>query len=359
MASNWYNGRRTINVLSLFHCQLSHIEPNAFDSEPFRYTNQLAIVNNTALTFNDEMFNGLNHMNRLQIHTTKIFNVNVDFLRPIAQRLNYFFLDGFPDDMQFEKTFGSYPLEALQTISIHTELSDWYRVIGPATFSQLTAIKVLDISKCGIHIILPNTFDAIGKTVTHINLSYNRLKFIQARLFTVFFSTAKLKGQSILSISYNPIICSCDLYEMRNLTLLNMEYFYGTAERFMKEHACRGAGRPQSNCDNLQKIGTVTLHGHEPVLGALALPKVIFRIINGTLEVKTKTTSGIRILVYVHRSSVIEQSTKCQPAVWIRESLKCFLLSERAMVLPIDEYLELSIPVTFYASLTILVNERV
>lgn len=194
-----------------------------------------------ALTFNDEMFNSLNHLKRLQIRTTKVININVDFLRPLAQRLSYFFLDGFPDEMQFVKVFGSYPLNALQTISIHAELNDYEKMFGPPTFSQLTAIKVLDISQCGINIILPNTFDAIGKTATHINLSHNLLKVIQARLFTVFFNTAKLKGQSMLSISYNPITCSCDFYEMRNLTLLNMEYFYGSAEKFMKELACRSA----------------------------------------------------------------------------------------------------------------------
>lgn len=358
MTPNWYNGRRLINELSLFHCQLSRIQPNAFDSEPFRHTNHLAIVNSTAITFIEGMFNGLSNLRRLQLRSTTIIDIDVDFMRPMAQRLNYLFIDCFVDSIRFVKTFGMYPLNALQTLNIHVK-TDWDRVIGPPTFNQLTAIKLLDISHCSISIIITNTFDVIGKTLTHINLSYNRLKAIQASLFTVFFSTAKLKDHSILRISYNPIVCSCDFYETRNLTLLNTDYFYGSAEKFMKELVCR-SGRPRSYCSNVQQIRAATLHRNETVLGTFALPKVIIRIFNGTLEIKTKTTSGIRLLVHIHRpSTMAEQSQKCHNIEWIRDSFKCFLLSERAMVIPVAEYLELSTPVTFYASLTVLISNRV
>lgn len=333
MTPKWYNGQTEINDMSFVNCNLSVIEPGAFDLRAFRSTAELTFTTDTSLNLTTGMFNGFRNLKKLGILSSAPRVSDVDLFKPICKSLDRMQFNYLTDELSLNQIFGSIEMLALKSLSVIAPEGNNTRILAPNNFTALVAINSLILYRCRISSILSGTFDAIAATLLHIDLSFNRLTTIQASLLWAYLDTEH-EGSKYFFITKNPFECDCDLYEIVTLSL--------SGWKFTHEN-CNFA---ELICEDLQEF-----HIKNSSIDKYAFRKVEFHVKNDVLVVKTRVTIKFRLLIFDLADYAIRRKSKCPRIEWVKESVRCLLLPKLINTLALANYLLPTTSTTFCAIL--------
>lgn len=178
---------------------------NAFNKSAFFNLSQLTIVNVKTNTISKGAFTGLRSLRYLSFLNTSVEAWEDDVLDSCNETLTELILWNTNDDSSIPRDIkpltGSTTMHSLTVIQIIDNLKD---SIDHTTFIGLENVLVLNLSKCQIEIIGPQSFYSITKTLLTLDLRENKLIKLPDSLFP------SIEDNSIaIYLGYNPWHCDC------------------------------------------------------------------------------------------------------------------------------------------------------
>lgn len=316
----WFNDYRvTVDCLIFHTCNLRHIGEHAFDAAKFRRLRQIEISRLKRLEWK---FGLLDHLTVIYLERTHLV-VTENFLSSLRQVIQSFNYKEFPSTISLGKLLGTQRFKTLSRLCLHGIRSDVRRSLHSDNFTTLSSIRTLLLTQMGIERIDPSTFDYIGETLVHLDLSRNKLKFMHARWFAVFFDIY-LEYDKYIMYYMNQFVCNCEFYMTNNLTIyLKKEGMVNTA------NVLTPCETPiwHLRCPHLQELTKEKLYLNESELDVFSYPRVDVRLQGRTLLAYTEFKAQFRILAVKNVRSVEKRKrSKCPSPEWIRDSVECMLL---------------------------------
>lgn len=335
----WYNGTKYIQILAFYNCTISQITSNTFKTFPGR--DAFPIIHTLILW-------------------STVHRYSPDFFHSFRW-LEMFDMTDCPVDLNFTNAFGLTRFSFLVSVQIHGAISNQSRALTSTTFHGLLKIRTLALIRCNIEAIESNTFDLVGRTLTYLNLSENRLTKISATFFRAIFDTFS-DAYRYMYLAPNPFVCDCDFYEFRNWSIYLRNYqSVHSNESLPLKLQCIGPSHPMQ-CANLQTISKEKFHFPLSKIDVYSFPKVDLRVIGSLLLIKPNSSLNFRIFIDQHKIAEKRKHSKCPSPEWLRNSIACLSWatgdSDRSILVPVGKYLYASEFTTFHAIL-IEPNKRV
>lgn len=348
---NWYNGQYNVRALLFDECHLTYINSNMFNSEAFFVLAFLAFNDNVgALEFK---FDYSPELLELSFMNTHMRNIDENFLQPMFH-IVYVTIVYLPPNVTLNHLFGSEGTSTYQrlgNVNIHGSDSNITRYLHADNFTQLTYVHILVLVDLNIDRIHPKAFDAIGATLSRLNLTGNKLKFLEFNWFGVFFDKSEFEYWKILQFAHNPLNCSCDFYAIRNFS----NYISAGSEEQMgqQDPLCQGQDTDVP-CDHQQTISREKLLLTDSRIAVFAYPKVKVHIENGFLMLKTSFTSKMRVLILCGKTVDGTNNIKCPKTMSSRSAVSgtCLLFASDSKSMNVIKLLQDSKLAMFFVILT-------
>lgn len=349
MQTDWYNGHTAMRVLNVVGGHLHTITPFAFNSSAFESLMFLQFISLQAFEFSFQSWPL--PLFSLRFENCLFRRVTKQLLSGFSQVLHLFSMTYMPDDADFTQIFRSNMRERyimLETFEIRGA-GGWNatRSLNNLCLPRLPRVASMRLNYCGIERIHRNTFEFIGKTLTTLDIQFNKMKTVSIGMFPALFDVPA-KHEKLFLYFHNPLECTCELEELRNFTYLNQKKNYLSS--------CRHGDLPLK-CENLQTISKEKLLsdvGDRDGVYVFALSKVNVRVSDGRLMANTAFPAKFRLLIIRHRGVQFQANAKCPTSGWIRESVKCLVLRDGKQTIPIESVLHKSELTTIGVILTML-----
>ena len=343
MGPNWYTGFLEMNHLHFVNSKISRIESNAFNAPAFHETSCLAFDEIDDLTLVPGWSNGLDSLNTLYISRTFVTNANEILLDPIGTKIVYFTYIALPDIFDLHELFGQIQLPKMLYVSIHCATKQYKhfggntlvdRILDSRSLAGLIEIRHLTLENCGIVAVREGTFDKFRRTIYSLHLERNQLKDLTINTFTAFFKSMSSNSQRRLVLIGNPLRCSCDYYELRNLSLMNptIDFYYPDChedtEVPYEPLKCRRSQilRPREHCFQISKFNLFT----HPLIEFRNFENATGKYIHLQSE-----TSGYYEMFVVNTDDSMP-------------SIKCILLPNGTSIIPMSQFNYSSAIVSFF-----------
>lgn len=357
LPSGWYGtAYYPIGSLIFHRCDLRAFEPGVFDAPAFSSLHFFSFIElkHTDLSF----------ANIVPVYTTFLYiqtthfhriNISMNLFEPYAKSLHTLELDYFPDTQPEIHIFKSAKYLQLSVVYIRCEGGGVIRSIDGSHFKNLRQIQTLYLTQCGIAHIESGTFDFIGRTLTEIDLTSNKLKSIEVIWFYTFFTVIDT-SMKYVNLHQNPIECNCDVFELE-VTKTFIKYFNkyrAISPKLLPLRQCEEAFVNLNCGTQIISRDKIQVDQSPDADDTFVFSKLNLRIAsNSLLVVKTNVRLPIRIWLQRHNWIEVIRSSKCPSRHWLRESVTCLFLTEKTRMIPIIRLLQGTLITTFYAILTV------
>lgn len=341
MQVNWYEGIKTVNYLKIEYGTLHTIESGAFNSTVFNEMDTLVLTLNVPIEYKSGIWRGLNNLLMLLLGNVNLFYTDAeDFLLPFAQTLSTYVSNfGHTDkDVRFNRFFANYNLSELREISLNfiKPQLDYRRLLAADNFSSMPVIERINIINCGIEVIEADAFSRIGRTLIQLNLEQNKIKKLPANVFNVFFDKNQLPVlPKLLNLTANGFVCSCEFYELKYLSLINV----GRKSYDTWRCSADSSALSMEMCPNLQILRPDRIHPTHNI--TYAYPRIDLKLIakNALLLVKIINRDKYRVFIRNYNMEYANDSDLCYDGQWAPASVNCFYFENVSDAIPIADYL--------------------
>lgn len=350
---NWYTGHNKIYIFIFYLGCVTFIADNAFNSPAFRWMAALSLVLENFTEFNGGIFNGLNNLRSLDIHSKNglpVYNIYSPIepvLEPLRKTLEYYM--NIISNRPLKDYFGKHRMSRLFNVSVSNTRDMYYpRVLSKEDFTGLSTVFSVILNYCSIHAILENTFDYIGETINELDLGMNNIKQLTFDLLYTFLDIPPRHWASykLLYMGLSQLKCDCDFYLMKNVTLISFGYtsvpdnFIGCDKNWLVSTL--------GECETVQLIQPKRFHLVYPFSERrpYAYLKFQLNLIEGQAgrQLMIRQTKGRRYRVWIMNTNGghTKKIRKCPNREWIAHSAKCLRFSSTAERFPIENYLTAS-----------------
>lgn len=319
---------------------INRIERNAFNSVVFRRIHELVFYRVVFLTLIPGWSNGLDSLQHLIIHGTFIVKASEILLDPIGRKISEFCYASMPDVLELREFFGQMLLPKLHKISVqYAQVSPVDHILDSRSFAGLSEIRQLILINCRIIAIHNGTFDNCGNKLHVLELRNNYLKHIDINTFLFYFKASPYLLQKRLTLTDNPIRCSCDYYEIRNLTVINpsIEFYYPDC------HEDSNLPYDPSKCRYLQVLRSRRHCFRNAKFDLFTYPAIELRILENetgkNIYLQSETSSSFKLVV-INTKDLIP-------------NLKCILLPNGTTVIPMSRFECISPIITLFYTFNI------
>lgn len=326
------------------------ITSHAFDSPVFLQMHELIFVNVDHLKIDFGMFT--NVLTEIHFYDTDLLHINNNLLSPHYRTLLKLTANNFPATTDLTSFFGNRKLLWFLTVHIIGAKSQLIRrTLFAINFSRLVRINYLALVRCSIDAIQRDAFNFIGETLKTLDLTDNLLKAIDVAWFAVFLDDLKFR-ENYVFFDGNPIVCNCQFYEVRNLTLLaKMGERNGMLALQIHESMPRCVVHTATvqTCDTLQIISEEKICSLKSMVRPYAIaasnafPKFAIHIARHKYEndtttvvvIKTKFTVNFRLLILNNHSNQNVIKRKCPSLGQLKDSVACITLRGDVNAIPL------------------------
>lgn len=354
VTANWYDGHIDIYSLKIELDNVTVIEQNAFDTKAFRTISILVLVFKTLTILEAGIFNNFHSLDLADFKVAKnglyVINPNSNIFQPIHKTIRFISLPYYTG-RHFNNLFGGIRLSRVLKIVV-SHCFRYRRTLAAENFTGLTIINDLELNNCGIEVIREHAFDFVGETLAKLVLSNNRIKFLDFERISVFVQSrprlVMMDQRKQLYIYNNRIECTCDYYEMRNLTMISFGYSLFQDKRLtctpLKQNH-----RSHRVCDNLQVLHVDKLFLNHPTISIYTFPNIQIKF-NATADILTVKQSKVRPyrlwIKSVHQPVNIG-GNQCSNKAINYDSENCLVLSNMIANINVQEYFQESELVMF------------
>lgn len=319
----WYKGWAPIDSLILDSCQLHTIRADAFVSIGMRMLRTLWLIDmhNFFLYIDGEiLFAGLIFDN---IHFRHIED---EILMPLRADLTTLDFSLLPDDIEIISVFGRKMYALLEMLRIVGYGVHARRHLDASNLPRTSRLMSLELIRCGIETIHPDTFDFVGSYLNRIDLSRNKLKSLSLRHMEDIFDVVR-RYTRVFVYYGNPMECNCGLYEWQNMSVYNDEIELGEMPGDMPNCSLH------THCDNMQ---TVRINWTSP--RRYWFTALDIRIIKERLIAYTKYNGTLRLLFQMDPMAMeFHENTKCPSYDWTQQTVRCIRFWHGRRTIPTTE----------------------
>lgn len=219
-----YSGLQKLNEVIFAECHLQRIGKKSltmFDS--------LAVKNYHFKNFEVDEIDGdtlesFEMIDSVYFHNVTIHKMGSNFFhsKMLSSHVQSIHLSYFPDNLIMDDLFeNNIVFWKLIRLYIRCRLRN-FRVIAPSNFSKFPAIQQLDMSDCGIVIILDNSFDSMYGTLENLQLKSNKLVEVPYAIMQILDRIDKPRD-IMINLYMVPFVCSCDFYALKTTALFNLQ----------------------------------------------------------------------------------------------------------------------------------------
>lgn len=332
--------------LTIVNSTINRIEANAFNEHAFRQLESLFFSDMPSLTLVPGWSRGLRSLTIINAFGEPIENPADIPLEPIGGTLTRISLQTLSNDVDFRDVFGRNPLPALEEVCVEYNYKTTVdRILDSNSFSALIAIRSLGLTQCRIVAVRSGTFDKIARKLHVIELSRNQLKDLSGDVFAaVFNAETEAYNNKQLWFWQNPMRCSCEYYQLRNMSSLSPTvevYFDECDDDSEAPYDPTKCGRTQMirsrrNCFRPERFD---LFGH---------PAIEFRVVENRtgkfIRVESETSGAFKMFV-VDTDRLVEERENC-----FRSEIRCFLLPNGTSIIPMARLDSNASIVSFFAT---------
>lgn len=357
LSPGWYNGDNPFIALELIGNDIEIIKTGAFDAEPFKELRELTFLNNPTVEFEHQIFRNLRKLEVLIFRFTIIKNMDTKLLQPVDRTLIHLSYFGLPVMNSFDYMLGKVRFSKLVQVRMHSTSTEALKILGPSNFTSLLVLKYLDLSHCGIEVILNQTFDFLGETVEVINLEFNELSAINAKLFHIYLDRQFLFHKKLF-LTGNPFICDCDFFEYRNMTSMNLfenKKISHCYKNLSCVHSVDSTETEQNRtghlkCHKMSTIHVAKICQYHSQFEINAHPKfhLSFQKERESISLKTHVIGSFRLLVKNLELVNSRPKKRCPSRELIHKYAKCYILSKEERAMPFTKFLAQSKISTFF-----------
>lgn len=294
ITSNWYNGNYALYWLKMRLDYLHTIHADAFSDWAMHRLIVLELnVTYGTVIIDANAFSGF-EMLRSIVFSSKTFKIfPVGTLDPLADSLWFIQFNGWPNFVSLGEMFANKKYGMLKVLRISdVKLPQIkFRVLAAGNFSTFRRIEVLVLNNCGIEVIEEHTFDAIAKTLHHLDLQNNWIKLISVELFRNMFET-KPAAQLLLHSNHELPLCTCQLMMMDIMQCPFRTNAYSVCFR------CELIdGYDDTKCGNFRDVYLPDICYHSTVLYILRIVDIRLAYEDDTIAIETYFAGKFRMLV--------------------------------------------------------------
>lgn len=294
-------------------------------------------IQNSNLLFLES--NSLGRLLNLDYIQTEAITFDPDFDWGDSRAIRFFAGVDFAGNISLEYLLDKFKLPNIVSFLI-TGIGDNFHTLAPNHLRNLENNKLqgLHLQDCGIEIILNQTFDSIGKHLSALDLSRNKIKHIYLEQFGsyIFGRTSS----RILYLQENPIVCDCNSLLVKSVWHLN----YASRSYMGSGIHCRSSHFSENlveDCPRLQTMQMKKLHTEiqseiaSMQMENLVYPKFILKVERevSDLVIRTVEIAQFKLLKIRYRRSKI----KCPNKSWLQMNAKCWLLRNNNETMHIED----------------------
>lgn len=173
---------------------------------------EISFRNTKNLDFSRNFFWHFQRLRKLLFFDSTIENISGSLKGGIPSISELVFVHSFPQKIMLVDFFSPNDLfSALKSLKIERPLSNFHTIsTDNIAITIIPFLEILELTYCGIEIILDHSFDSITSTLRKLNLSGNLLKTIPPALLRHFIwrASSLLVG---IDLSDNPLVCQYEL----------------------------------------------------------------------------------------------------------------------------------------------------
>lgn len=343
---NFYKGKNDINELRFISSAIDCISSPDDSNNNLVFYAKLKIIAFFYCTINEITENSFNQGN-LEIVDFVFTNVQINRMDPTFFHSHWSTLDRLsiiplPNDLSLNDIFNvkhNSPLKIRQLTIVSS--SKKFHLLAAKNFSSLSKIEFLDVSKSGVEIIEPNTFDHIKNTLTVLRLEGNNLTNLNYRMFYPLINNAK--GFITLNLQNNPTVCSCSFYELQNVFYWMLKSMDLSPDMLFITMRCYKDVTNQihlSHCPAMQVINLEKFGMNEEVY---MYPKFIIKLDQAMEEVIVITDVARSYRLWAHNLMDTNKfnskwgytQQKCQLNGYADKNIRCISLSNAVERVPL------------------------
>lgn len=352
---SWYTGILFVTRLHLNRCNIDTIESTAFEAFAFRYLDHLSLQEMHNFAYQPT----LNELQIIEIYKVHFRSLANNIFEPLRSTLNSIELSYYPADLDLSHIFGTHFYHLLLALRLVGDGAEHVeRTLRRSSLPSSKRIQSLALIRLGIVAIDEDTFDFGNDRLDLLDLSDNKLKTLQLRIVADYFDS-RLWTQKRLLFYNNPLECSCDLYEMQNMSILGLD------DSLSDMPVCKPIELPGHGCDNMQRV-TLAKYKLIPLDRRFHQAFYSFTKLHIHLKDKDHVVIGpefgikIRLLVqHQFHGEVRFRNRKCPSQNWMRNSMACIILrSNSSQILAINTIMPKKSNIIMVSALLTIATKR-
>lgn len=292
LTSKWYDGRYPVIWLTIRTDRLHAINAQAFDTPALSDISNLEFrIRSGSVKIHNNAFNGFEYLTVIIFEAPRIEILPMGLFDSVARSIMFIKFYVWPNDVILDEMFNNDPCRNLETLHIQNVDAPQmqFRLLTATNFSTFRRLQELHLINCGIEVIDRHAFDAIGHTLSYINLENNRITFIDFDMFRSFFET-KLWEEFSIDNNRVPILCTCQLLELEVVLCP-----FGTGLRSMCID-CRAQNGVHEAACGIRRDVDMTKFMNKPTDVTMRLVTIRMAYKNNAVVIRTKFTSRFRII---------------------------------------------------------------
>lgn len=332
MTSEWYTGKRPLYWVRIESHQLNVIHKNAFNAAAFHKLTffGLHIMHGGAgVKVQAGALAGFHFLTAIEVETNRVENLPTCLFDSIAVSVWDIKYTHWPSDASLNDIFADEVFRNLVTLQIENvqQPQTKFRYLTASNFTFTRRLNMLSLVNCGIEVIERCAFDAIGRLLTTINLSQNRIKSIDIDMFRIMMET---KRSIHIQIQSNALLeCACNVIEVE----LSQYPSLNSKHRLIE---CTPNDKHTINaCEPYQRINPLRFCIRWWPMGQLRFINVRIKRMSddsNAIVIQSNFTSKMRVLLIDFDA----MQEKCSDR-FARTRFKCFIVDRHTGQLQLDE----------------------
>lgn len=207
---DWLEHDISLYLLEIKEFNVIKIEEDAFNSNQFKYLNELRLEGAPISTLSSQSFNGLSNLKTLSLVSLRIFIIIPNPLEYLLNLRKFIMRKCVPRKISIDKIFGTENGAKLYNLDeVEIEDCNLGDTITASTFTKLTNISKLRLNSNKIDKIGQGAFDIPLRTLQYLSLQSNNLTMVPENIF-------RSKSDRIIEIFLGQNPWHCD-YKMDHL----------------------------------------------------------------------------------------------------------------------------------------------
>lgn len=219
LSGDIFKGDYHLTILNISYCSLLSIQENTFNNSILRNLKELIILSTNFMVLEPQMFAGLQKIEMFRFETSIYeFGGNFQgkgFLKYMTDSLYVFEMKVYNLANPLQDPMNWLEGAELKISRVVFSGSHFGNILNNKTFSNLRSVKSLHLSNCSLTHLKADVFDTIVKTLTYLDLSYNRLITLPTEMLM------SMSGIT-LDIRSNKWQCDCTNKEMLEIIKWNL-----------------------------------------------------------------------------------------------------------------------------------------